>query len=180
MWHTTCMQINQGDSWILVVGNQISNLTFGHNLCFKYSNGTCEPIFIRTSVDFNTFVACLLACFATCLFEELNSHVLLEPKKNFKSVKETKGGYVCIYLPINIYILKVFQWYKELFNPMSFDPCNRSLKIRESIKIPTPKMGAHLKCVGSFLPTLLHCWEHEMWLLSFTFGPHLCKPLLWS
>jgi hypothetical protein len=27
---------------------------------------------------------------------------------------------------------------------MGFDPCNRSLKIWESIKTPTPKVGAHL------------------------------------
>jgi hypothetical protein len=48
MWHATCMQGNQGDSWLLVVGSQIANLTldpsFGHNLCFNYPNGSCEPI----------------------------------------------------------------------------------------------------------------------------------------
>ncbi len=48
MWHTTCMQGNQGNSWLLMIGSQIANLTpnpfFGHNLCFKYSNGSCEPI----------------------------------------------------------------------------------------------------------------------------------------
>jgi len=71
MWHATYTQVNQGDSWLLVVESQIDsltpNLSFGHNLCFKYSNGTCEPI-------------------------------------------------SDIYVPI------AFQWYKELFNPMSFDP----------------------------------------------------------
>jgi hypothetical protein len=48
MWHITCMQVNQSDSKLLVVESQIGSLTpgpsFGHNLCFKYSNGTCEPI----------------------------------------------------------------------------------------------------------------------------------------
>jgi len=48
MWHATCMQGNQGDSWLLVVKSQINNLTFspsfGHNLCFKYPNGSCELI----------------------------------------------------------------------------------------------------------------------------------------
>jgi hypothetical protein len=48
MWHATWTQINQGDSWFLVVGSQIGNLTpdpfFGHNLCFKYSNGSWNPI----------------------------------------------------------------------------------------------------------------------------------------
>ncbi len=38
MWHATCMKGNQGDSQLLMV------LSFGHNLCFKYPNGSCEPI----------------------------------------------------------------------------------------------------------------------------------------
>jgi hypothetical protein len=48
MWHAICMQVNQGDSRLLVVGNQIDNLipglSLGHNLCFKYPNGSCKPI----------------------------------------------------------------------------------------------------------------------------------------
>jgi hypothetical protein len=48
MWHITCMQENQSNSWFLMVRNQIGNLTpdisFGHNLCFKCSNGSCKPI----------------------------------------------------------------------------------------------------------------------------------------
>jgi hypothetical protein len=48
MWDATCMQGNRGDSRLLVVGNQIVNLTidlfFGHNLCLKYPNGSCGPI----------------------------------------------------------------------------------------------------------------------------------------
>jgi hypothetical protein len=46
--HVTYTQANQGDSWLLVVGSQIGNLipifSFGYNLCFKYSNGSCEHI----------------------------------------------------------------------------------------------------------------------------------------
>jgi hypothetical protein len=48
MWHDTCKQGNQGNSWLLMVRSQIDNLTldlsFGHNLCFRYPNGSCEPI----------------------------------------------------------------------------------------------------------------------------------------
>jgi len=48
MWHATWTQINQGNYWFLVVESQIANLTpdlsFGHNLCFKYSNESSEPI----------------------------------------------------------------------------------------------------------------------------------------
>jgi hypothetical protein len=110
MRHATCMQGNQGDSWHLVVESQIHNSTpdpsFGHNLCFKYPNGSCKPI-------------------------------------------------------VDIYVPRAFQWYKEIFNPMCFDPCNCSLKIWESIKTPTPKVGVHLGVWGFILshyPTLLRTW----------------------
>jgi hypothetical protein len=45
---------------------------------------------------------------------------------------------------LNIYISKYFQWYKENFNPMNFDPYNCLPKAWESIKTPTPKVKAHL------------------------------------
>ncbi len=98
MWHATYTQVNQGDSWLLVVENQIGKLTpilyFSHNLCFQYPNGSCEPI-------------------------------------------------------LDIYV------------PMSFDPWNYLLKIRESIGTTTPKLGAHLGMWGSFLhsPTFLGAWN---------------------
>ncbi len=131
MWHATCTQGGQGSSWLLMVRSQIGNLTFGlsfgHNLCFNYPNGSCKPT-------------------------------------------------------LDIYVLKYFQWYK-LFNPLGFDPCDRSLKIREPIRIPIPKLRAHLR-VWRFIPshfsTLSHSQEHEMWLSGFTLGSHLCKPLPWS
>jgi len=48
MLHVTYTQGNWVDPQFLVVGSQTANLTFspffGHNLCFKYSNGSCEPI----------------------------------------------------------------------------------------------------------------------------------------
>ncbi len=94
-------QANKGDSHLLVVGSQIGNLipnlSFGHNLCLKYPNGSCEPI-------------------------------------------------------LDIYVSKDFQWYKGHFNPMIFDPCNRPLKIRESIETLILKTGAHLG-VCDFIPS---------------------------
>jgi hypothetical protein len=101
MWHATFMQGNLGDSWLLVVGNQIANLTlgpsFGHNLCLKCPNESCKPL-------------------------------------------------------SDIYVPRVFWWYKELFNPMVFDPWNCSMKIRESIVNPIPKVGPHLRVWG-FIPS---------------------------
>jgi hypothetical protein len=48
MFDATCMQGNRGDSWLLMVGNQIANLThgpsFGHILCLKCENESCKPI----------------------------------------------------------------------------------------------------------------------------------------
>jgi hypothetical protein len=123
MWHTTCTQGNQGDFWLLMVENQIGNLTldpsFDHNLCFRYPNGSYEAI-------------------------------------------------------SDIYVPRNFQWKKEFFNSMNFDPCNRPLKIQESI--PTPKVGAHLGVWG-FIPShflaLPRTWnvtpEFTFGLQAFTF-----------
>ncbi len=97
MSHATCTQGNRVDSQILMVESQIVNstpdLSFGHNLCVRCPNGSCDPI-------------------------------------------------------LNIYVSIDFQWYKELFNSMGFDPYNYSLKIRESIGSPTPQVGAHLGVWG--------------------------------
>jgi hypothetical protein len=54
---------------------------------------------------------------------------------------------------LDISISRSFQWYKEFFNPMSFDPYNHSLKIWKSIGTPTPKVGVHLG-VWRFIPSL--------------------------
>jgi hypothetical protein len=52
----------------------------------------------------------------------------------------------------DIYVLRAFQWYKERLNVMSFDPCNRSLKIRKSTETPTSKVGVPLGVRG-FIPS---------------------------
>jgi hypothetical protein len=129
MLHGTWTQGNQGDSWLLVVRNQIANLTpdpsFGPNLCFKCPNGSWELI-------------------------------------------------------LDIYILRSFQWYKKLLNPLSFDPCNWSMKIWESTQTPIPQVEALLELWGfipSHFPTLL---EHAVWLSGFPLSPQPCKPLPWS
>jgi hypothetical protein len=48
MSHATCTHGNRDDSQLLVVDNQINNLTLGpsfrHNLCFKCSNVSYKPI----------------------------------------------------------------------------------------------------------------------------------------
>jgi len=122
MWHATCTQGNQVDSWLLMVGSQTANLTpdlfFCHNLCFRCPNGLCEPI-------------------------------------------------------LDIYVLIAFQWYKKLFKPMGFDPCNCSLKIWESFRTPTPQVGIALGMWGFIL-------SHSPALLGFPLGLQPCKPLPWS
>ncbi len=78
MCHVTCTHMIKGDRKLLVVRNQIDililDLYFNHNLCCKYSNGSCQPI-------------------------------------------------------LDIYVLRNFQWYKEVFNPMNFDFFDHSLNI---------------------------------------------------
>jgi hypothetical protein len=59
---------------------------------------------------------------------------------------------------LDIYVLRAFQWYKEILNPLSFDPFHRSLKIWKSFGTPTPKVEAPLgvwKFIPSHCPTLL-------------------------
>ncbi len=63
---------------------------------------------------------------------------------------------------LNIYILIAFQWYKELFKVMGFDPCNCFLKIQESTGTPTPKMGVHLG-VWVYILTLSHTTKFFSW-----------------
>jgi hypothetical protein len=63
---------------------------------------------------------------------------------------------------LDIYISRAFQWYKELFHPIGFDPYNRSLKLQESIRSSTPEVGVHLgvwRFIPSHSPTLLRTWN---------------------
>jgi len=137
MWHATCTQGNWGNSWLLMVGNQIVNLTpnpsFGHNLCFKCPNGSCKPI-------------------------------------------------------LNIYISQNFQWYKEIFNPMNFDPWNCYLKIWVSIETLILKVGAHLGVWGfitshffalpwawNVIPRF-HTWPAPSQALALVVSPRLGLP----
>jgi hypothetical protein len=103
MLHVGCTPGNQVDSWLLMVGSQITNLTpdrsFGHNLCFKCPNEQCEPI-------------------------------------------------------LDIYTSIYFQWYKYLFKAMGFDPCDCTLKIRESFWDSNLQHGSSLGSVKVHALTL--------------------------
>ncbi len=80
------------------------------------------------------------------------------------------------YKPIlNIYVLRSFQWYKERHKPLSFDPCNGSLKCWESIGTPSPKVGVALGVWGftpSYSLTLFNTpksmWCDSQLLLALT------------
>jgi len=84
-----------------------------------------------------------------------------------------------------------FEWYKELFNPMVFDPYNHSLKIQKSIGTPILKVGAHFG-VWRFIPShsliLLGAWnvtpELPSWptpsqALTLVVSPRLKLQQLW-
>jgi hypothetical protein len=123
-----------------VVGTQIANLTygpsFGHNLCFNYPNGSCEPI-------------------------------------------------------LDIYVPRVFQWYKGIFNPMGFDPLQSLSEDSRIHLIPIPKVGTHLG-VWKFIPSHsltfleawnvtpgLHTWPAPLQALSLVVSPRLGLQQLW-
>jgi len=57
---------------------------------------------------------------------------------------------------LDIYASRAFQWYKERHNPLSFDPCNRSLKFRKSTGTPSPKWELPWECEGSLPHTPSH------------------------
>ncbi len=79
---------------------------------------------------------------------------------------------------LDIYTPRAFQWYKELFQPWSFDPWNRLLKIWESTGTPTPKVELPWECEGSFPLTLLHSREHAEWLPGSSWPATLQPPCL--
>jgi hypothetical protein len=70
--HLTCTHRNRVDSRLLVVGSQsaslIPGLSFDHNLCCRYPNGSCEAILdIYTSRPFQRYKECLnVRCFDPC------------------------------------------------------------------------------------------------------------------
>jgi hypothetical protein len=66
---------------------------------------------------------------------------------------------------LDIYASRAFHWYKERHNPLRFDPCNRSLKFRESTGTPSPQVGVALG-VWVFTPShslTLSCTPGNMW-----------------
>ncbi len=85
---------------------------------------------------------------------------------------------------LNICIPRAFQWYKECFNPMGFDPCNHYMKIWESIGTPTPKVGVHLG-MWRFIPShsctprsmkcdpQAHSWLTPLQALALVTSPRL-------
>jgi hypothetical protein len=86
---------------------------------------------------------------------------------------------------LDIYVSKTIQWFEKLFNPMSFDPCNLPLKIRNSIETLIPKMGAHLEVCGlihSHFPTFPGAWnvilELQFWPASLQAPSLVVSPRL--
>jgi hypothetical protein len=74
---------------------------------------------------------------------------------------------------LDIYASRDFQWYKERHNPLRFDPCNRSLKFRESTGTPSPKVGVCLGSVRVHSLTLSNTFSHSL-ALSCTPGSMWC------
>ncbi len=86
---------------------------------------------------------------------------------------------------LDIYVPRDFQWYKELHNPMDFHPYNRSLKVWESTRTPTPKVEAHLRVWGFILShslslsgtwnvtARLHTWPAPSQALALVASPRL-------
>jgi len=90
------MQGNWGDSWLLVVGNQIVNLTpdlsFGQNFCLKFPNGSCEPI-----LDM-----CVLRAFQW--YKELLNQLSFDPyNRSLKIWKSTETPTPKVEVPLGVW-----------------------------------------------------------------------------
>jgi hypothetical protein len=75
---------------------------------------------------------------------------------------------------LDIYISISFQWYKELFKALGFDPCNRFLNIRESNSQSGSSFGSvrvHSLTL-SFTPTL-PSWLATLQALALVVSPRL-------
>jgi hypothetical protein len=79
---------------------------------------------------------------------------------------------------LDIYVPKAFQWYKEHLNPLSFDLYDCPLKIWESTKTPSPKVGVALGVWGFIPHIFLHSWKHVVWLPSFLLAHNLANPFV--
>jgi hypothetical protein len=134
MLHTTYTQGNHGDSWLLVVRSQITNLTpnpsFGHNVYFLCLNGSCKLI-------------------------------------------------------LYIYISRVFQKHKELFNPMVLTLAIVLWKFKSPSGLQLPKWELILGVWG-FIPShsptfsgawnvtpMLHSWPIPSQTLALIMSPRL-------
>jgi hypothetical protein len=71
---------------------------------------------------------------------------------------------------LDIYFSIDFQWYKELFNPLGFDFCNRFLKIQGSIGIPNSQSGSFLGSVKVHSLTLSYTPRSMVWFLASFFA----------
>jgi hypothetical protein len=80
---------------------------------------------------------------------------------------------------LDIYVPRAFQWYKELLNPLNFDPYNCPLTIEDSAMTPTPKVKAPLGVWG-FIPSHFPHTPKSMWHDSWAslFAHNLASPYL--
>jgi hypothetical protein len=153
MQHATCTKVNQGDSWLLVVRSQIGNLIpspYGHNICFKYPNGPCEPMLNIYVSRASQCGSCkpILDIYVSRTFQcgscdpILNIYISrafqcgsCEPILDIYILKAFQCGscepILYIYVSrafqcgswepiLDIYVSRDFQWYKKLFNLMGF------------------------------------------------------------
>jgi len=78
---------------------------------------------------------------------------------------------------LNSCILRVYQWYKKLFDPIGLAPAITLWRFESPSELQLPRWELTWECGGSFPHTLPHSQEHELWLPGFTLGLHLHKPL---
>jgi hypothetical protein len=175
----------------------ISNISFGHNLCFKCSNGSCKLISdIYILRDFQWYKECpnpLIFYLYNCSLKirksiwDSNSH-------HNKSCPSTPNDFTGFWVN-TLFIVNGDQCRSSEFTGLVNEDywttptfcgnvpvwefiweCESSFG---SVRVHSGVWEFIRECESSFPHTILHSWEHEMWLLGFPLGPHPCKPLPW-
>jgi hypothetical protein len=79
---------------------------------------------------------------------------------------------------LDIYIPRAFQWYKNSSIQWVMTLEIFLWRFKSPSRLQLPKWELIWECEGSFPHTLLHSWEHEMWLLGFLLACTLTNPCL--
>ncbi len=165
MLQVTFTQGNRIDSWLVVVGSQIANLTpglsFGHNLCLRCLNGQYEPIWnIYTSIAFQWYKE----LFKARIFDPCNCALKIQ-----ESIRDSNSQHGSSLGGVRVHALTLFALPGACEVIAGFPSCFATLP--HLALVMSPKLGLQhwtRSCNG----------EYSSWLSWVTILPHWPMSLL--